>query len=77
MTGDGTAPIEPEPVSREIKRRADNVRIFANDDAIIRLVGAIMPEANDERTVARRCMSLETLARVTDNPTVRLPGVAT
>jgi hypothetical protein len=33
-------------------------------------------ETNDEWAVARRYMSLETLARVTDNPTVRLPAVA-
>jgi hypothetical protein len=36
-----------------------------------------MLETNDEWTVARRCMSLEALARVTDIPTVRLPAVAT
>jgi putative transposase len=35
-----------------------------------------MLETNDEWAVARRYMSLETLARVTDNPTVRLPAVA-
>jgi putative transposase len=59
-----------------------------NDEAIIRLVGAFAvplgPEAkngslletNDEGAVARRSMSLETLARVTDNPNIRLPAVA-
>jgi transposase-like protein len=65
-----------ERVNREIKRRADVVGIFPNDDAIVRLVGALMLETNDEWTVARRYMSLETLARVNDTPIVRLPAVA-
>jgi putative transposase len=70
-----------------VKRRSDVIGIFPNDDAIIRLVGAFAvvrePMAhngslfgtNDEWAVARRHMSLGTLARVTDNPT-RLPAVA-
>jgi transposase-like protein len=47
-----------------------------NDEAIIRPVGAVMLETNDEWTVARRYMSLEALARVNDTSNVRLPDVA-
>jgi len=61
----------------EIKRRTDVIGIFPNDDAIIRLVGAILMEQNDEWAVQRaRYMTLETIAPISDNPIVILSAMA-
>lgn len=67
-----------ERLNGEIKRRTEVVGIFPNDDAITRLVGAILLEQNDEWAVQRaRYMTLETIAPMSDNPFVSLPALAT
>jgi putative transposase len=66
-----------ERVNGEIKRRTEGVGIFPNEAAITRLVGAILLEQNDEWAVQRaRYMTLETIAPVSDDPTICLPVMA-
>jgi len=60
-----TNPIER--VDGEIKRRTEVVGIFPNDETVGRLVGALLPERNDEWAVQRgRYMTPETIAPMSD-----------
>jgi putative transposase len=64
-----------ERLNAEVKRRTNVIGIFPNDKAVIRLVGAMMLEQNDEWSLQRRYMQLEGLLSLSDNQPARLSAV--
>ena len=53
-----------ERLNKEVKRRADVVGIFPNEDSIIRLIGAVLLEANDEWQTQNHYMQTEPMAEL-------------
>lgn len=57
-----TNPIER--LNKEVKRRADVVGIFPNEASIMRLIGAVLFEQNEEWQTASRYMMVEAFAQI-------------
>jgi putative transposase len=61
-----------ERLNKEVKRRADVVGIFPNEESITRLIGAVLMEANDEWQLQHRYMQIEGMAELA-SPLVEEP----
>ena len=55
-----------ERLNKEVKRRADVVGIFPNEESIMRLVGAVLMEQNDDWQTQNRYMQIEGFAEQAD-----------
>jgi putative transposase len=64
-----------ERLNAEIKRGTNVVGIFPNEAAVIRLVGTLLLEQNDEWQLQRRYKQLEGLQSLSNNQPARLSAV--
>src|SRR5919202_819746 len=53
-----------ERLNKEVKRRADVVGIFPSEQSILRLIGAVLLEANDEWQLQQRYLQAEGMAEL-------------
>ncbi len=51
-----------ERLNKEVKRRADVVGIFPNEDSIMRLLGAVLTEQNEEWLLQNRYLPQHSMA---------------
>jgi len=53
-----------ERLNKEVKRRADVVGIFPNEESILRLIGAVLFEQNDDWQSQHRYMMVEAFSQI-------------
>jgi transposase-like protein len=66
-----------ERLNKEINRRTRVVGIFPDEKSLVRLIGAVLSEQNDEWAVSRKYMSRHSLTRIYQQDAAEIEGEVT